>query len=844
MGFTSYIRRITNFSRQATKVASKSVQGAAAAVKKPTKREDYIETSRLFISKSFLILAAVGLVLLGLVIYFIVWPFILSHFLTARFYQEDKRVPDWTGKVIVYYDEAKKIPMYSGTLREGLLQGPGKAYDEDGLLTYDGDYVNGLRSGNGTAYDGGVVVYEGQFQNDRYEGSGGLYEDGALVYRGAFTSGVPNGMGTAYRDGVKCYEGSFVDGRYQGEGVAYYADGTPCYKGSFSAGLYDGDGVAYYENGSLRYRGAFFEGSYDGEGIAYDETGRMYYRGSFAAGAYDGDGTVYLENGDSIRSRFSAGTGDGAIQWYKNGKLWYDGSAEDLLPDGFGTVYAPNGKVIYAGEMDRGTLDGEWLLSLTAGELREAFGEASVTEPDRESGGGFLITNNDLCLTVLCTFQRDGEDARAYRVWFTPEAGTDAAALLPWTDRRAAENWAVTDRESAPEFTRTRGSAYLPEGDVGGDWYHSLYAYESHNLALVSREEESAPFQIIWAKPGGLDVTVTDMTEEMVAEVQERLDGLLDALESIGASGGSGASESAAPGGGAADRSDMIRLLDLMPAAQDACELIDALTDYFTYGQAAEAMEASRTLIEQTLEDQQRLLQQGQLTQSAVDGAQDRADALSRQAAQYRIMREQARLVAENLTGRKLDGYDLSGVLLVFDPTELDVSGLCGRALAYAGGIAAGRYEVDAGKLEVDVKRLVLDMSMAYENIRAGQKSLAQSRADLETAAQSYATGTIGKSELYDAQCAVNENVSALFQTMGAYTKLVNRLNDLSGGWVAENYDWLAEPFGALYDMALRQAEAEAGEQSAPQAGRDDPGEAEPDAESAQEPEDDQPGPG
>ena len=63
MGAWTYVRRITNFSRQATRVATSSFQGAAAAVKKPTKREDYIETQRLFISKSFLILLLVGLVL-------------------------------------------------------------------------------------------------------------------------------------------------------------------------------------------------------------------------------------------------------------------------------------------------------------------------------------------------------------------------------------------------------------------------------------------------------------------------------------------------------------------------------------------------------------------------------------------------------------------------------------------------------------------------------------------------------------------------------------------------------------------------------------------------------------
>lgn len=347
-----------------------------------------------------------------------------------------------------------------------------------------------------------------------------------------------------------------------------------------------------------------------------------------------------------------------------------------------------------------------------------------------------------------------------------------------------------------------------------------------------------------------------------MAEVQERLDGLLEALESAGASGG----DDAAGGAAAADQSDVMQLLGLAQTAQDAGDLVDALTDYYVYGQAAAALEASRTLVEQTLDEQQRLLQQGQTTQSAADSAQDRLDALDRQIAQYRIRQEQARLVAENLTGQKPDDYELSGVLLVFDPTKLDVSDLCEKALAYAEGIAAGRREVDAGKLEVNVKKLVLDMSMAYENVRAGQKSLAQSGADLEAASQSYATGSIGKAALYDAQVALNDTVSAQFQTVGAYTKLVNQLNDLSGGWVAGSCDWLAEPFGTIYDLALRQAAAEAEEageveeaeeteeaekdeeagQDGPDAGESDSGETEggeetavPDTETAPEPEND-----
>lgn len=237
-GIVARLRRMTNFSRQATKVASDSFQGAAAAVQKPTKREDYIETNRLFISKSFLIFLLVGIVALVCLIYFVVWPFLLSRFFTAHFYQGDKALADWSGKVIVYYDKKKTQPVYAGTLEDGLLQGNGLECDEDGLVTYEGSFVDGLHSGAGKAYDQGVLIYSGDFLEGLYEGTGVLYEGGVTVYAGDFVAGLADGMGIAYTtDGVMAYKGSFSEGLYDGTGTAYYEDGSRAYVGTFSEGL-------------------------------------------------------------------------------------------------------------------------------------------------------------------------------------------------------------------------------------------------------------------------------------------------------------------------------------------------------------------------------------------------------------------------------------------------------------------------------------------------------------------------------------------------------------------------------------------------------------------------------
>ena len=156
-------------------MAADSLQSAATIAKKPTARGDYVETRRLFISKKLLLTIVVGVVVLALLLYYVIWPFMLSNFFTAHFYVEDSRIDTWTGRVVVYSDEAKTIPLYEGKLEDGLLQGQGKQYDAEGLLEYEGAFTDGLRNGKGKAYEAGILVYEGDFAADLYEGQGKLY---------------------------------------------------------------------------------------------------------------------------------------------------------------------------------------------------------------------------------------------------------------------------------------------------------------------------------------------------------------------------------------------------------------------------------------------------------------------------------------------------------------------------------------------------------------------------------------------------------------------------------------------------------------------------------------------
>lgn len=795
-GAWSRLRRITNVSRHATKVATETFQGAAAAMKKPTKRSDYIETKRLFISKSFLLLLGIGIVLLVLLIYFVVWPFLLSTFFTAKFYQGDEKLQDWSGRVIVYYDEEKKQPMYSGTLKDGVLQGRGKEYDENGLVTYDGNFVDGLRSGNGSCYEAGVLVYEGQFANGLYEGTGSLYEDGVLAYYGAFSAGLANGMGTAYADGAKCYEGAFVEGLYQGEGTQYYHDGTVKYKGSFEDGLYSGTGTSYYADGTRSYVGGFADGLREGEGTEYNEEGKVRYKGGFAAGLYEGSGSYYLDSGDVIQAEFAAGVTDGSIQWYRDGELWYEGGAENLTPDGFGTLYSDSGKAIYAGEFDQGTLDGSWLLTLTAQDLRTAFGEATLTETD--SGTGFRIVNEELELWALCSYQQEGSDPQVYEIWFQPEDDSSMTALLPWETGSDFNDWALIGHESTTQSASLSGSARYADGVVEGNWWLSRYTYEGYTCTGLSRSEDGVPQQLHWVRTGQIPTGGAGSTDSTLAQAQERLDELMAALEGVG--GGSGGSASASQG-------DVERMLGLMLTAQDGQDLMDALVDYYTYSQMATLLEESRTLMEQRLDEEQILLSRGQSSQTAVDALSQQVEDLDRLLTQYKASAQQGKLTATKLSKLDPSGYNIQAALLTFDPVSLKVSELYDAALTYAKAVAAQRYEVDTDQLELEVKTAVIDLNLDYEDILAAQKAVEQAQKALETATTNYAKGTVDKAELYDAQCALNQAAADLYQAIGDFTHQANHLNTLSGGWIAQEQDWMADTFQVIFQSEIRRGE-------------------------------------
>ncbi|SDB72022.1 MORN repeat-containing protein [Belnapia rosea] len=135
---------------------------------------------------------------------------------------------------------------YRGEIRHAMPNGRGSRSWPRGP-DYDGQWVNGVRTGEGRQQDG-YGIYSGQWRNDRRNGrglqiypSGDRYEGdwrddkregrGIMtwsggVYEGDWRGDRRNGQGTeAYRNGSR-FIGQFADDLPNGPGVLIAADGT------------------------------------------------------------------------------------------------------------------------------------------------------------------------------------------------------------------------------------------------------------------------------------------------------------------------------------------------------------------------------------------------------------------------------------------------------------------------------------------------------------------------------------------------------------------------------------------------------------------------------------------
>ena len=198
-----------------------------------------------------------------------------------------------------YIQNGKVINVYIETNRE---------------VIYIGDYVNGLKGGNGKEYnENGKLIFVGEFREGyRYEGKE-FNENGKLIFNGQYSKGIPfNGKKKEYIGNILKFEGEIQNG-LKLKGKEYDLNGKLIFEGEYKNGnkfkgkeLYTPDlyfegeygneveGKEYDNKNILRFEG-LYKNTHRFKGKEYDEFGELIFEGTYEINEVSKKGNIKLD---------------------------------------------------------------------------------------------------------------------------------------------------------------------------------------------------------------------------------------------------------------------------------------------------------------------------------------------------------------------------------------------------------------------------------------------------------------------------------------------------------------------------------------------------------------------
>ncbi|CAD8108005.1 unnamed protein product [Paramecium sonneborni] len=118
-------------------------------------------------------------------------------------------------KIII--KDIKNEEQYIGQYNENLREGIGKLFNSQGVLIYEGQWLNDQLHGNGIYYNNDInsqfTKYIGQFQFGQKFGAGIEYYRDGSIYVGNFESGCKNGMGQLTKKNGDKLNGLWLKGK-------------------------------------------------------------------------------------------------------------------------------------------------------------------------------------------------------------------------------------------------------------------------------------------------------------------------------------------------------------------------------------------------------------------------------------------------------------------------------------------------------------------------------------------------------------------------------------------------------------------------------------------------------
>jgi len=199
--------------------------------------------------------------------------------------------------------------VYEGDFVNGIQTGKGKYTWADGEV-YEGDWVNGNQTGKGKKTWANGDVYEGDWVDDNQTGKGKYTWADGEVYEGDWVNGNRTGKGKKTWASGAVYEGDFVDGNRTGKGKYTWASGN-VYEGDFVDDIRTGKGKYTWASGAV-YEGDFVDGKRTGKG-KYTWASGAVYEGDFVDGKRTGKGKKTWANGDVYEEDLVDGGFEGIV---------------------------------------------------------------------------------------------------------------------------------------------------------------------------------------------------------------------------------------------------------------------------------------------------------------------------------------------------------------------------------------------------------------------------------------------------------------------------------------------------------------------------------------------------
>ena len=246
------------------------------------------------------------------------------------------------------------------------IMGKGKKYDKNGQLIYEGEDFKKKRRNEKSKqfFNKDKTTFEGEYLNGEKTGKGKEYMENKLIYEGEYSIGERHGKGKEYYDNGKIkFEGEYKYGlRWNG-----IINGKIKFEGEYKYGLRWNGIINDYNNEFL-----FEIKNGIGKGKEYDFFGKLEYEGEYINGERNGKGKEYKNNEIKFEGEFLNGKRwKGIIKQYDyRGKLGYEGEYFIGERNGKGKEYET--------DFDRLIYEGEYLMGKRHGKGKEYFSSRKI----------------------------------------------------------------------------------------------------------------------------------------------------------------------------------------------------------------------------------------------------------------------------------------------------------------------------------------------------------------------------------------------------------------------------------------------------------------------------------